>query len=204
MKKNKKIMNIVLITIFLTLGFMVRNSSEGILFDMAVLEFIHNNVNETVLAIMKFISFIGSWMFLVPAIGMIVIYFYLKKNYYVIKLLILNTLGSLGFNFILKQIFHRTRPYDFSLVEQGGLSYPSGHSMVTMSLALTIAYLLSRNKSKRTRKNIYAAAGIIISLMGISRMYLGVHWPTDVIGGYIIGYLFSSFFLHHKDPSSIF
>lgn len=186
----KKTINVLLLGVFLIIGLMVRNSHEGILFDVSVLEFLHNSTNPTVLAIMKFISFIGSGIFLVPAIGMVVIYFYFKKNYYVIKLLTLNTLGSFAFNFLLKQIFHRNRPYDFSLVEQGGLSYPSGHSMVTMSMCLTIAYLLSRNKSKKVKNNTYLIAGIIIALMGISRMYLGVHWPTDVVGGYIMGYLF--------------
>lgn len=181
--------NILLLSVFIIIGLMVRNSSEGILFDEGVLEFIHSSTNPVILSIMKFISFIGSGYFLFPVIGMVIIYFYIKKKYYISKLVLVNTLGSFIFNFLLKQVFYRTRPFDFSLVEQGGLSYPSGHSMVTMSMYLTIAFLLSRNKDNKTKRDIYMGTGIFIVLMGISRMYLGVHWPTDIIGGFIMGYL---------------
>lgn len=181
--------NILLLSVFIIIGLMVRNSSEGILFDEGVLEFIHSSTNPVILSIMKFISFIGSGYFLFPVIGMVIIYFYIKKKYYISKLVLVNTLGSFIFNFLLKQVFYRTRPFDFSLVEQDGLSYPSGHSMVTMSMYLTIAFLLSRNKDNKTKRDIYMGTGIFIVLMGISRMYLGVHWPTDIIGGFIMGYL---------------
>lgn len=191
--KSKKwiIFNIILLIIFLYLGFLVRNSAEGILFDVAVLDFIHNSSNPVLLSIMKFISFIGSGWFLFPAAGVAIIYTFIKKEHYISKILLANILGSWVFNYILKAIFQRTRPFDYALVKQGGLSYPSGHSMVTMSMYLAIAYLLSRNIDGHIKKkNIYIIATTIIILMGISRMYLGVHWPTDIIGGYIMGYLF--------------
>ena len=191
--KNKRLilLDTVLIIIFLCLGFLVRNSAEGVLFDVAVLDFIHNSNSPVLLSIMKFISFIGSEIFLFPAIGIVIIYTFIKKKYYITKILLANTLGSWILNYILKWIFQRTRPFDYALVKQGGLSYPSGHSMVTMSMYLAIAYLLSRNVDDHIKKrNIYIIATAIIVLMGISRMYLGVHWPTDIIGGYIMGYLF--------------
>lgn len=191
--KNKKliVINTILLIIFLYLGFLVRNSVEGILFDVAVLDFIHNSTSQVLLSIMKFISFIGSGTFLFPAIGIVIIYTFIKKRHYITKVLLANTLGSWILNYILKWIFQRTRPFDYALVTQGGLSYPSGHSMVTMSMYLAIAYLLSRNVHDAVKKrNIYIIACTIIILMGISRMYLGVHWPTDIIGGYIMGYLF--------------
>ncbi|NLC04674.1 MAG: phosphatase PAP2 family protein [Tissierellia bacterium] len=191
--KNKKwvLFNTILLIVFLYLGFLVRNSSEGILFDIRVLDFIHNSSNPILLAIMRLISFIGSETFLFPAMGIVIIYTFVKKRYFIAKILLANTLGSWVFNYILKWIFQRTRPFDYALVTQGGLSYPSGHSMVTMSMYLAIAYLLSRNIHDGLKKiNIYIIASAFIILMGISRMYLGVHWPTDIIGGYIMGYLF--------------
>lgn len=102
-----------------------------------------------------------------------------------------STLGSYALNFILKIIFSRTRPLDYFLVDQGGLSYPSGHSMVNMTFYMTLAYIANKNlKDQNKKKWIYGFAFIAVLLMGISRLYLGVHWPTDVIGGYLIGYVF--------------
>ena len=78
--KNKKwvLFNTVLLIVFLYLGFLVRNSSEGILFDIRVLDFIHNSSNPILLAIMRLISFIGSETFLFPAMGIVIIYTFVK------------------------------------------------------------------------------------------------------------------------------
>lgn len=191
---NKKVKVITLSTMIITffiLGFMVRNSSEGILFDVKVMEYIHNNTNPMVLSLMRFISFIGSERFLFPAATMVISYTLVKKKYYISKLLLLSTLGSYLLNYLLKQVFHRTRPLEYFLVEQGGLSFPSGHSMVTMTLYSTIAFLLAKKVNDNNKKVlIHTIAFVMICLMGISRVYLGVHWPTDVIGGYLAGYLF--------------
>lgn len=188
--KSKKALNSFLILIFLIFGFMVRGSKEGILFDRFILEYLHMNPNPAFFSAMKFISFIGSGTFLFPAMGFLIIYFLYKKRYNISLILLINTLGSFISNYLLKQVFQRTRPLEFMQVKQGGLSYPSGHSMVTMSMYLTIAYLLTRKKAnKKTRLLVYSLMILIILTMGLSRMYLGVHWPTDIIGGYIGGYL---------------
>lgn len=194
MKKLKK-KNIIIISIltlvFLIIGIMVRNTSEGILFDKIILNLIHNTKNPILFPIMRFISFIGSAYFLIPLMIVLIAYTLYKKSYYISKLLLLSTLGSYILNFLLKLIFNRTRPLDYFLVDQGGLSYPSGHSMVTMTFYMTLTYLASKYiKDKSKKKWIYLFSYTMIILMGISRLYLGVHWPTDVIGGYLIGYVF--------------
>jgi len=192
MKKKFKVIILSLMLIaFFTLGFMVKGSSEGILFDVKVLELIHNGRNPQIFSIMKFISFIGSEKFLIPITAMIVAYTLIKKNYYISKLLLISTLDSYILNFLLKLFFKRTRPVVYFLVNQGGYSYPSGHSMVTMTLYSTIAFLLAK-KTEDSKKKIliHTIAFVMICLMGFSRLYLGVHWPTDVIGGYLAGYVF--------------
>lgn len=191
---NKKVRIIILslmLIIFFTLGFMVKNSNEGILFDVNIMEYIHNNTNPIILSLMKFISFIGSERFLFPAVTMAIAYTLVKKRYYISKLLLLSTLGSYLLNYLLKQIFHRTRPIEYFLVNQGGLSFPSGHSMVTMTFYSTLAFLLAKKvDNNRKKRLIHIIAFVMICLMGISRLYLGVHWPTDVIGGFLVGYIF--------------
>lgn len=192
MNKNAKIVILSLMLIlFIILGFMVKGSSEGILFDVGIIEYIHNNTNPIVLAFMKFISFIGSENFLIPVTAMVIAYSLVKRNYFISKLLLLSTLGSYTMNHLLKQIFQRTRPLEYFLVEQGGLSFPSGHAMVTMTLYSTIAFLLAKKvQDKRKKTLIHIIGFVMICLMGISRVYLGVHWPTDIIGGYLTGYIF--------------
>nr|WP_300002843.1 phosphatase PAP2 family protein [Tissierella sp.] len=187
---GKTILNIVLIIIFLTLGFLVRNTGEGILFDIKVLEIFHKATNPTILSFMKVISFLGAEKFLVPVMFIVIVYNVAKKKNREAIFLIVNTLGSFFLNSLIKQVFQRTRPFDFSLVKQGGLSYPSGHSMVVMSMYLALFYLLTKNQENRNKRIVIGVlAGGYIAMMGISRMYLGVHWPTDIIGGYICGYL---------------
>ena len=67
---------------FFAMGYMVKGSNEGILFDVALMEYIHNNTNPITTSIMKFISFIGSATFLVPTIAMVIVYALVKKKYY--------------------------------------------------------------------------------------------------------------------------
>lgn len=190
-RKYKIIFPSISLTLFLIIGIMVRNSTEGILFDVALLEYIHASTNPIILSIMKFISFIGSGYFLFPLLSSVIIYTLIKKKYYISKVLIASSLGSWALNYILKFLFNRTRPLDFFLVEQGGLSYPSGHSMVSMSLYLSFAYLICKDQYfKDKKKIIYGAALADVLLMGVSRIYLGVHWPTDIIGGFLMGYIY--------------
>lgn len=190
MKYKKKIMNSIFFLIFLTMGLAVRNSSKGILFDAALLEFFGGITNPIVFKTMKLISYLGSEKFLIPIMFIIILFNLIKRNISDTILLLINTLGSFILNSIIKQIFQRTRPLDFSLVKQGGLSYPSGHSMVVMSMYLTIFWILTRNEESKSRRYLIGTViGIYILFMGISRLYLGVHWPTDIIGGYICGYL---------------
>ena len=193
-KTVRKIFLPSLVIVFLILGFMVRNLSQGILFDITIMNGIHEVNNELIFSFMKVISFLGSEIFLIGLISIIVIYNWIKKSYYISKLLLASTLGSFILNFILKFLINRTRPLDFFLVEQGGLSFPSGHAMVATSMYLTMAYILSK-RFKEKKILIYTIAIGIILLMGVSRLVLGVHWPTDIIGGYIMGYLLYEFIL---------
>lgn len=190
-KRNKIITLSLMLVIFFILGFMVKGSSDGILFDVWIMDHTHINPNPILLSIMRFISLMGSGGFLLPLMAMVVSYTLIKKRYYESKLLLISTLGSYLLNHLLKQFFQRTRPLKYFLVNQGGFSFPSGHSMVTMTLYSTIAFLLVKSMDDSRKKTlIHIIASTMILLMGISRIYLGVHWPTDVIGGYLIGYIF--------------
>jgi undecaprenyl-diphosphatase len=92
-------------------------------------------------------------------------------------------------NTVLKSIFVRDRPDVVPhLVEVSSASFPSGHAMNSAMVYLTLAALLvSAERSRRVRIFLLAAAILLTLIVGFSRMYLGVHWPTDVLAGWAVG-----------------
>ncbi|MDE1549028.1 phosphatase PAP2 family protein [Jeotgalibaca caeni] len=98
------------------------------------------------------------------------------------------SLGAGALNQFFKFLFERPRPPIQHLVEQGGYSFPSGHSMGATILYGSIVFLLVQLGKKRWMKwlALFLAATMIV-IIGISRIYLGVHYPSDVIGGFSLG-----------------
>ncbi|MEC4813147.1 MAG: phosphatase PAP2 family protein [Scytonema sp. PMC 1069.18] len=104
-----------------------------------------------------------------------------------VNTLAIAALGAIGLNYVLKEIFGRARPALWNwIVDVGHHSFPSGHAMMSMVIYGFIGYILGQ-EFPRWRKQIYALTTILILAIGFSRLYLGVHWPTDVIAGYATG-----------------
>jgi undecaprenyl-diphosphatase len=102
--------------------------------------------------------------------------------------LLLCLTGSAALNFLLKHLFMRARPELFRVVDAAGYSFPSGHAMVSLCFYGMLAYLLSRHLRQYIwRLIIYGMATILVTAIGLSRIYLGVHYPTDVLAGYTAG-----------------
>jgi undecaprenyl-diphosphatase len=99
------------------------------------------------------------------------------------------SLGGLGLNTALKYGFERERPeVSLRLIEIDSFSFPSGHAMSSATIYLTLAVLLSQLTPHRRRKfYIFGAAAALAFVVGLSRVYLGVHYPTDVVAGWAAG-----------------
>ena len=95
--------------------------------------------------------------------------------------------GAIGLNILLKQLFARARPQLWErTVDVKFYSFPSGHAMISMVIYGLLGYLLGSRFPKQ-RWWIYSLTVILVAVIGLSRLYLGVHWPTDIIAGYTAG-----------------
>ncbi|HLK05183.1 MAG TPA: phosphatase PAP2 family protein [Candidatus Acidoferrum sp.] len=103
--------------------------------------------------------------------------------------LLLNSVGAGIWTELTKNIIERTRPVEVThLVQDSGFSYPSGHSLASAALYLTLAILAGRHlPTTKGRVLVYCLAVIVILLVGMSRLYLGVHYPSDVASGVLLG-----------------
>jgi membrane protein DedA with SNARE-associated domain/membrane-associated phospholipid phosphatase len=158
-------------------------------FDLTVAAAFHRHASPTGVAIAKGVSFLGSPVF-IAAWGLVVIGVLLVRRQYPLLLGCVAALagGSL-LDVELKLLFHRARPtWEVPLLTAHGFSFPSGHAMGSLVAYGMLAYLLVRAARRRWQRvaPIACAVGLTL-LIGLSRMYLGVHYFSDVIGGYAAG-----------------
>lgn len=138
----------------------------------------------------KFVTFFGSGQFLTPAaLALVAFYLFIRKHRWNSLRVPVVALGSISLNVILKYFFDRQRPMS-PLVEASGLSFPSGHSMVAASFYGLLIYLVWHNvRDVRLRNTLIVLLSVFVLLIGFSRIYLRVHYPTDVVAGLAAGFL---------------
>ena len=162
---------------------------ELIFFDTSVHDFVSDFESPLLTEIFKFISFLSSAPFL--AILSILLFFIFKNKKYGLLSLV-NLIFVALLNQFLKFIFSRPRPFEWMLTEESGYSFPSGHAMVSSAFYGMLIYLIWQTKINKKYKIILTIIlSILIFLIGFSRIYLGVHYTSDVIAGFAIslGYL---------------
>lgn len=141
-------------------------------------------ISDFVTPIAKFITNFGGAIFLSIATVML---FLLIKNKKIVLSIISNIVIITVLNQLLKRILQRPRPTEFRIVEEKGYSFPSGHSMVSMAFYGYLIYLIYRYiKNKYVKWTLITILSILICLIGISRIYLGVHYTSDVLGGFLL------------------
>jgi undecaprenyl-diphosphatase len=158
-------------------------------FDMAVFSFIKPFISDGITSFMVFITFLGTHTFLIPANLILIGYFlFIKKHrWYSIKVPVV-AIGSVSIMLGLKLIFSRLRPTDPLLAEVKGFSFPSGHAMSAMTFYGLLLYLVYRYiKHPVLKWGLIVVLSLLILLIGLSRIYLRVHYPSDVIAGFSMG-----------------
>ncbi|REE68693.1 undecaprenyl-diphosphatase [Paenibacillus taihuensis] len=155
-------------------------------FDSAVISTVQGWENDRLTSIAKFLTLIGSSKILIPAlIVLAIILFIFLKHRKELVLLLGGMLGSSLLNHLLKDIYKRARPDIHRIAEEVGYSFPSGHSMAAFTFYFLITYLLWRHiHLRRWRIALLLFSAFMIIAIGLARIYLGVHYPSDVLAGY--------------------
>ena len=141
-------------------------------------------ITDTLTPIAKIITFFGSAYWL---IGLSIFLLLIIRNRKIgISISINLGLAALT-NFLLKQILQRPRPIGHRIIDETGYSLPSGHSMVSMAFYGFLIYLVyKRIENKHLKSFLIALLLVLIINIGISRIYLGVHYTSDVIAGFLV------------------
>ncbi len=142
-------------------------------------------LNDVMLTLTDF----GISALLVPIMLIFSVVLFMYKRYHSIMLLFLLYIAEKTVNHELKGLFARDRPAFDHLVNETYYSFPSGHSMNAATIYPFIAYLFIEMVPwlKKRQKAVYMVTGCYVLMIGISRMYIGVHYVTDVAGGFAIG-----------------
>lgn len=165
------------------------------LFDNVISMFFYNLRNPILTLIMQLFTFLGMDGILLLSV-FIAFFLYMKKKKYEAVLFTIMIGTGVILNTVLKMIAQRTRPTFEPLVIERTLSFPSGHSMNSFIFFMTLAYFYYHfTHKKKSSIVVFLASAVFILCIGGSRIYLGVHYPSDVLGGYIAGLIWVSFVL---------
>lgn len=120
-------------------------------------------------------------------------YLLMRRRYRMLALLAAATVGGLAVSLLLKNLFARPRPeFASAATHVITASFPSGHSMLSAVVYLTLGVLLARTSERYRYKLYFISTALIVSmLVGVSRVYLGVHYPTDVLAGWSLGLIWA-------------
>lgn len=189
-KKNfKQILFFLCIILFLAFAEDLFNK-EIVRGDVIGYQFISDYImSEKLTPVIKMITNFGGAMVL--SITTLLLLIIIKDKKIGVGILI-NLCTATGLNLILKSLLQRPRPTEFRIINETGYSFPSGHSMISMAFYGFIIYLIyEKVKNKYIKWTSITLLSILIVMIGFSRIYLGVHYLSDVLAGFLfsIAYL---------------
>jgi membrane-associated phospholipid phosphatase len=158
-------------------------------FDSIVTSAINKHAAPRLTILMKALTILGSSIVMTPLAILALVLCYVRREFHGLKLLAATFAGALLLELLLKRAFHRPRPVPFfDLPTPASFSFPSGHALFSFCFFVGIAALLSPHLTRRgARPALWGVAIALVLGIGISRIYLGVHYPSDVLAGYAAG-----------------
>lgn len=164
--------------------------------DEAILLWLHAHGSGALDVAALEVTSLGSTLVVVIVILASSAFLWMSGHTYSVALLWVAAAGSQVLNSVLKGAFDRPRPQLFEWVapHAGFASFPSGHAMTSMVVYGTLAYLVVRLEPTRwMRRFTLFFAAVVILMIGLSRLYLGVHYPSDILAGFAVGFVWASF-----------
>jgi len=141
------------------------------------------------------VTMLGTGVVVLTIVGVAAMFLWLTRHRYSAMLLLVATAGGILLNNVLKLYFHRPRPQVFQWGTRAmSSSFPSGHAMSATIVYLTIAYLAARLQKKRWARWLTMLAALaFVVMISLTRIYLGVHYPSDVAAGALVGLAWAGF-----------
>jgi undecaprenyl-diphosphatase len=177
-------------------------------FDQNISQAISLLVSPFATRLMEIVTFFGSSAFLFPAYVVVVLYFLLRKNLKLALDITMVGLGSAGILHLFKEIFKRHRPIDPLIRNVTGFSFPSGHSFSSFTFFGLLIYILWKTAIKKAWKiSLTIVLFLFAATIAFSRVYLRVHYPSDVVAGFclsMIWLMLSLWILHKVDIAILF
>jgi undecaprenyl-diphosphatase len=165
---------------------------DTVRFDDNVRSFVHSFASPAMTRFMFAMSWIGATGMMIILAAAVVL-FLMKKWNRALGWLLVTMAGATMLEITLKQVFHRARPVAFFGHLPHSYSFPSGHSLFSFCFYGVMAgFINARVRSTWVRIVVWTIAATMAALIGISRIYLGVHYPSDVVAGYLAGAIWVS------------
>src|SRR5215203_5096840 len=159
---------------------------ESRAFDGAVLLWIHSTLPGWLDGPMRLVTALGYYWVVMPLLAVAVASFYRRGWKLSAMLLLVSTAGSVVLTTVLKSVFQRARPELFDSGYQASFySFPSGHATVAVGFYGMLTLVLAYRLRGIARWAVAISGTLVVLLIGFSRLYLGVHYPTDVLAGYL-------------------
>lgn len=145
--------------------------------------------DDELITFFKFITVLGNWQVVLPIASILSTWFFVKKKQQYLIPLWVSLISAEVVTFMLKILVARPRPLGGLLVEND-FSFPSGHATIAMAFLGMLIYVVIKQVSSLRKRQILVFLGVtLILLIGVSRLYLGVHYLSDILAGYLVGFL---------------
>jgi len=183
--KNVRYVGILFLALFLLVTFFVATNTFIINFDSFIDSAIRNNSTLDNLA--KFITDIASTTIIVILFLLLLSILIYRKKIYEGFFAVASIVGSFILGYLVKLLVARARP-ESSIIEETGYSFPSGHALKALIFFSLLIYLFKNDIKSVVLRNIFVSVNVLlIILIGFSRVYLHVHWASDIIGSWLLG-----------------